>query len=150
MDGWLYLVSQGGQVSLEALVFALQGLHAGQVVAVVVGVEGLVLLLDPLLGLISIPAAAQFLQLLSFKLCSGGGCCHQEEKRLRAWRGRSLCSWCLLPVEPLHLVGTAQHVAPLLSQLLQRAPALVQLLHTQHNYDLLLQLHNIITDLHFH
>lgn len=70
MDGCIYsgtaglllgsdLVSQGGQVSLEALVFALQGLHAGQVVAVVVGVEGLVLLLDPLLGLISIPAAAQ-------------------------------------------------------------------------------------------
>lgn len=62
MDGWLFgsdLVSQGSQVSLEALVFALQGLHAGQVVAVVVGVEGLVLLLDPLLGFISIPAAAQ-------------------------------------------------------------------------------------------
>lgn len=74
MVGWLYLVSQGGQVSLEALVLALQGLHAGQVVAVVVGVEGLVLLLDPLLGLISVPAAAQCLQLVSFKLCSGGGC----------------------------------------------------------------------------
>lgn len=42
--------------------------------------------------------------------------------------------WCLLPVEPLHLVRAAQHVAPLLSQLLQRAPALVQLLHTQHHH----------------
>lgn len=57
---WLFgsdLVSQGSQVSLEALVLALKGLHAGQVVAVVVGVEGLVLLFDPLLGLIRIPAA---------------------------------------------------------------------------------------------
>lgn len=63
MDGyladWLFgsdLVSQGSQVSLEALVLALEGLHTGQVVAVVVGVKGLVLLLDPFLGLISIPA----------------------------------------------------------------------------------------------
>jgi hypothetical protein len=35
--------------------FALQSLNASQVVAVVVGVQGLVLLLDPLLGLIRIP-----------------------------------------------------------------------------------------------
>lgn len=34
-----------------------------------------------------------------------------------------------LPVESLHLVGTAQHVAPFLSQLLQGPPAIIQLLH---------------------
>ena len=32
------------------------------------------------------------------------------------------------PVEPLHFVGTAQELAPLLSQLLQGPPALVELL----------------------
>jgi len=50
-----HLVPQSGQVSLEALVLALQGLDAGQVVAVVVRVQRLVLLLDPLLGLVGIP-----------------------------------------------------------------------------------------------
>lgn len=50
-----HLISQGGQVSLKALVFALKGLNAGQVVAIVVCVQRLVLLLDPLLGLIRIP-----------------------------------------------------------------------------------------------
>lgn len=54
-----HLVSQSGQVSLEALVFALESLHAGQVVAVIVGVQGLILLLDPLLGLVGIPAGTQ-------------------------------------------------------------------------------------------
>lgn len=31
-------------------------------------------------------------------------------------------------MEALHLVGAAQHVAPVLSQLLQRSPAIIQLL----------------------
>lgn len=35
---------------------------------------------------------------------------------------------CPSPVEPLHLVGAAQELAPLLGQLLQGPPALVQLL----------------------
>ena len=54
-----HLVSQSCQVSLEAFVFALQSLDAGQVVAVVVGVQRLVLLLDPLFGLVGVPEEAQ-------------------------------------------------------------------------------------------
>lgn len=48
------LVTQRCQVPLEAFVLALQRLHAGQVVAVVVRVQSLVLLLDPLLRLVGI------------------------------------------------------------------------------------------------
>ena len=48
------LVPERGQVPLEAFVFALQSLNAGQVVAVVVRVESLVLLLDPLFGFVSV------------------------------------------------------------------------------------------------
>lgn len=36
-----------------------------------------------------------------------------------------------IPVESLHLVGTAQHVAPVFSELLQGPPAIIQLLHTK-------------------
>lgn len=50
------LVAQGSQVPLKAFMFTLQGLHAGQVMAVVVGVKSLVLLLDPLFSFICIPA----------------------------------------------------------------------------------------------
>lgn len=35
----------------------------------------------------------------------------------------------VVPVESLHLVGTAQHVAPVFSQLLQGPPAIIELLH---------------------
>lgn len=49
------LVTQGCQVSLKAFMFALQSLDTGQVVTVVVSVEGLVLLLNPLFSFISIP-----------------------------------------------------------------------------------------------
>lgn len=49
------LIAQRRQVSLEAFVFALQRLDAGQVVAVVVRVQRLVLLLDPLLGFVGVP-----------------------------------------------------------------------------------------------
>lgn len=53
------LVTQGCQVSLKALMFALQSLDTGQVMAVVVSVEGLVLLLDPLFSFICISEKAQ-------------------------------------------------------------------------------------------
>lgn len=49
------LVTQGCQVSLKAFVFTLQSLDAGQVVTIVVSVEGLVLLLNPFFSFISIP-----------------------------------------------------------------------------------------------
>lgn len=35
-----------------------------------------------------------------------------------------------VPVEPLHLMGASQHVTPVLGQLLQRSPAVIQLLQT--------------------
>lgn len=38
-----------------------------------------------------------------------------------------------VPVEALHLMCTAQHVAPFFSQLLQGSPAVVQLLHIAYN-----------------
>ena len=50
-----HLISKGSQVSLKALMLALQGLNTGQVMAIVVSVKGLVFLLDPLLSLIRIP-----------------------------------------------------------------------------------------------
>ena len=53
------LVPEGGQVSLEAFVFALQSLNTGQVVTVVVSVESLVLLLNPLFGFISVSVEAR-------------------------------------------------------------------------------------------
>lgn len=52
--GCSHLVSQRCQVPFEALVFALQRLDAGQVVAVVVGVESLVLLFNPFFSFVSI------------------------------------------------------------------------------------------------
>lgn len=36
-------------------------------------------------------------------------------------------------MESLHLVGTAQHVAPFFSEVLQGPPAIVQLLHIMSN-----------------
>lgn len=53
------LVSKSGQISLKALVFTLQSLDAGQVVTVVVSVESLVLLLDPLFSFICISGEEQ-------------------------------------------------------------------------------------------
>ena len=49
-----YLVTEGGQITLQALVFALETLHGRQVIADVVRVQRGVLLLNPVLGLISI------------------------------------------------------------------------------------------------
>lgn len=49
-----HLVAESCEVTLKALVLALQGLDAGQVVAVVVSVQSLILLLNPLFGLIRI------------------------------------------------------------------------------------------------
>lgn len=49
-----YLISQSCQVSLEAFMFALQCLNTGQVMTVVVSVEGLVFFFNPFFGFISI------------------------------------------------------------------------------------------------
>lgn len=49
------LITQSCQVPLKAFMFTLQSLDTGQVMTVVVCVEGLVLLLDPLFSFISIP-----------------------------------------------------------------------------------------------
>lgn len=49
------LVFQSNQVSLQTLVFAQQGLHAGQVTSKVIRSHELLLLLDPADGLIHIP-----------------------------------------------------------------------------------------------
>lgn len=49
-----HLVTESREVPLKALVFALQGLDAGQIVAVVVGVQSLILLFNPLFGLVRI------------------------------------------------------------------------------------------------
>lgn len=50
-----YLFLKCIQVPLQALVFALQGLNFVQIVTKIVGVEGSVLLIDPVFGFISIP-----------------------------------------------------------------------------------------------
>lgn len=49
------LITQSSQVSLKAFMFTLQCLNTGQVMTVVVSVECLVLLLNPLFSFISIP-----------------------------------------------------------------------------------------------
>lgn len=53
------LITQGCQVSLKAFMFTLQCLNTGQVMTVVVSVECLVLLLNPLFSFISIPVEEQ-------------------------------------------------------------------------------------------
>lgn len=53
------LITQGCQVSLKPFMFTLQSLNTGQVMAIVVSVECLVLLLNPLFSFISIPVEEQ-------------------------------------------------------------------------------------------
>lgn len=111
-----HLVSQGCQVSLKALMFSLQCLHAGQVVPIIVRVQSLVLLLDPLLGLVSIPVVKQKSPTPSSRLWIS------RPELLDVWGPASA------PVEPLHLMGTAQQVGPVLHQLLKGSPAVIHLL----------------------
>lgn len=54
----LDLVAQGGQVALHALVLPLEGLDGAQIAAKVLRVKGLVLLLDPVLGLVHVSVEA--------------------------------------------------------------------------------------------
>lgn len=53
----VYLVFKSSEVPLQCFMLPLQGLHSGQVLSMVVGGESSVLLMDPRLGLISVPAA---------------------------------------------------------------------------------------------
>lgn len=95
---------------------ALQRLDAGQVVAVVVSVQGLVLFFNPFFSFVSISGDT-----------NGGGkknSVFRTRRNPNRWSGDPG-----VPVEALHLVSAAQHVAPLFSQLLQGAPAIVQLLN---------------------
>ena len=50
-----YLIIEGSKIPLKPLVLALQTLHSGEVVAHVVQVQRVVLLLDPVLRLVSVP-----------------------------------------------------------------------------------------------
>lgn len=72
------LIAQSCQVSLKPFMFALQSLDTGQVVAVVVGVEGLVFLLNPLFSLIGIPEEAQT-ENLGQRRCAIG--CQRRDQR---------------------------------------------------------------------
>lgn len=48
----------------------------------------------------------------------------------------SKCVESVVPVEPLHLMGASQHVTPVLCQLLQRSPVVIQLLEKTPNADI--------------
>lgn len=117
------LITEGCQVSLKAFMFTLQSLNTGQVMTVIVSVECLVLLLNPLFSFISIPVETQLVQVYRDLLCV------TAMLILCAWTHTFLIRgqmpvW-FIPVESLHLMGTAQHVAPFFSQLLQWPPAII-------------------------
>lgn len=128
--------------------FALQRLDAGQVVAVVVGVESLVLLFNPFFSFVSISEDTN-----AKKMCFQrstkqlNNSVQQQSQELTSWiynvcfllwptreklppgcHRHSTCK-ARSPVESLYLVGAAQHVAALFCKLLQGAPAIIQLLH---------------------
>jgi len=53
----VHLVFKSSKVPLQCFMLPLQGLHSGQVLSIVIGGESSVLLMDPRLGLVSVPAA---------------------------------------------------------------------------------------------
>ena len=53
----VHLVFKSSEVPLQCFMLPLQGLHSGQVLSIVIGGESSVLLMDPRLGLVSVPAA---------------------------------------------------------------------------------------------
>ena len=68
----MYLFSKCGQIAFQTLMFALKPLDSGEVRTVVRGVKCVVLLLDPVLGLIGIAVVALHLVGRAQSLCTFG------------------------------------------------------------------------------
>lgn len=79
MEYGIYLIAKGGQVPLQSLVLPLQGLHAAQVPPEVLVVECLILLLDPILGLIHV--AVEALNLVGGSQLGGAFCGELLQRR---------------------------------------------------------------------